>query len=360
MNDGEKKVLLVTFSDNADHQDITFGMFEQLYPEYDVWLMCIKKPRVGLNTNNHVRFVDCPERPGIVRKTFKLHTLNREILWIWRQKFDVIFFETLHTWNLPIMLFCHRKSRIYQMIHDVVPHTGDKQAKSIDLMNRVVCKLADYIVLVNQKYLARVSQLYGISSERVRHVDMWRRFPEYTVPRHTGKVLFFGRLNPYKGVDNLLEIVTQCPDIRFSVIGRMDPSVESLVRQLEKRQNVEVNTGYVTDSEMKEAFVEADWVILPYNSATQSGVVIDAYRYARPVIAFNVGALSEQIEDGVSGYLLPKKSNELFARKLKQLVALKREQYDTLSRNAYEFGVNKYSSQRAAKRFLSLIQERVI
>ena len=101
-------------------------------------------------------------------------------------------------------------------------------------------------------------------------------------------------------------------------------------------------------------------MILPYNSATQSGGVIDAYRYARPVIAFNVGALSEQIEDGVSGYLLPKKSNELFARKLKQLVALKREQYDTFSLNAYEFGVNKYSSKRASKRLLSLIQERVI
>lgn len=58
---------------------------------------------------------------------------------------------------------------------------------------------------------------------------------------------------------------------------------------------------YVSDEEMKNYFVNCDWVILPYNSASQSGVIIDAYKYSRPVISFEVGAIVEQIIDGKSG-----------------------------------------------------------
>lgn len=92
------------------------------------------------------------------------------------------------------------------MIHDLIPHKGDKQEKSVHLMNKAVCRLADYIVLCNEKYVSKVTEIYGVPQERVRFVDMWRRFPRYTEPHYSRRALFFGRMNPYKGVDNLLEI----------------------------------------------------------------------------------------------------------------------------------------------------------
>lgn len=55
---------------------------------------------------------------------------------------------------------------------------------------------------------------------------------------------------------------------------------------------------------MIDYFHGSDWSILPYTSATQSGVIVDSYRLSRPVIAFNVGAISEQIEGGVTGFLI--------------------------------------------------------
>ena len=55
---------------------------------------------------------------------------------------------------------------------------------------------------------------------------------------------------------------------------------------------------------MREAFVNCDWVIVPYNSASQSGIIIDAYKYSRPVIAFAVGAIPEQVDANKSGYLV--------------------------------------------------------
>lgn len=354
-----KKVLLVTFSDNADHQDISFGMFESIYTadrdECDIWIMGIQSPKVPVMDTPHTYLVDCPKRPGIEKKTFDIKELYRIIKWINNKQFDVIFFETLHVWNLAIMMFCHKKTTIFQMIHDLIPHQGDKQEKSVHLMNRAVCKLADCIVLCNQKYVTKVTEIYGVPQDRVRFVDMWRRFPKYTEPSFSKHALFFGRMNPYKGVDNLLEIVKACPEIQFDVMGRVDPQVQEQVDELRKLPNVTMNNGYVTDEEMARAFIQADWVVLPYNSATQSGVVIDGYRYGRPCIAFNVGAITEQVSEGISGYLLPAADNVAFVKKLKEVVGMEKNEYRKISLSAYEYGIKKYSANGAIERFMKVI-----
>lgn len=353
------KVLLVTFSDNADHQDICFGMFESLYKEKrqdcDTWVMGIKTPKVSVMDTPHTHLVDCPKRPGIEKKTFNLKELYSIISWINKNSFDVIFFETLHVWNLAIMLLCHKKTKIFQMIHDLIPHEGDKQAKSVDLMNKVVCKMADYIVLANQKYVPKVTENYGVDPMYVRYVDMWRRFPEYIEPRYTKKALFFGRMNPYKGVDNLLEIVKLCQDVQFEAVGRVDPQVQELVDQLKTYPNVTMNNGYVSDAEMAEAFINVDWVILPYNSATQSGVIIDGYRYGKPCIAFNVGAIIEQVNEGSSGFLIEPGNNKAFAKKLREAVQMDEKSYAMMSRSSYDFGSQKYAADGAIDRFIKLI-----
>ena len=241
------------------------------------------------------------------------------------------------------------------MIHDLIPHKGDKQEKSVHLMNKAVCKLADYIVLCNEKYVSKVTEIYGVPQERVRFVDMWRRFPRYTEPRYSRRALFFGRMNPYKGVDNLLEIAKKCPEIQFDVVGRVDPQVQELVDELKKLPNVMMNNGYVTDEEMAKAFIKTEWIVLPYNSATQSGVVIDGYRFGRPCIAFSVGAIVEQVCEGVSGYLIPEGDNAAFADKLREAVCMSEGEYKKMSQNAYEYGVKKYSAEGAIGRFMKLI-----
>lgn len=354
-----KKVLLVTFSDNADHQDITFGLFESLYQakrsDCSVWVMGIDSPKVSVQDTPHTHLVDCPKNPGIEKKTFDLKTLKSIIRLINKENFDIIFFESLHVWNLAIMKFCHKKTQIYQMIHDLIPHAGDKQERNIHLMNCAVCKMADYIVLANQKYIPQVTEIYGVDPKKVRFIDMWRRFPTYTQPMYTKRVLFFGRLNPYKGVDNLLQISKLCPDIQFDVVGRADPKVQELLDQIKRLPNVTVNNGYVTDVEMANAFIQADWIILPYNSATQSGVIIDGYRYGRPCIAFQVGAIAEQVSNGKSGFLITPGDNHAFAQKLHEVVEMDQESYATLSKASYDFGVKKYSAAGAVDRFMRMI-----
>lgn len=354
----KKKILLVSFSDNADHQDTIFGLYEALEDEgkQEVYLLAIKTPKVALRRSSHTWLVDCPERPGITKKTFNIFLLTSLIKKIRKENFDVIYFESLHVWNLPIMMFSGNACT-YQVIHEVIPHEGDKQVKMVDLMNKAVVKLSDHIVLRNKKYIDELVERYGIEKERVHYLELWRRFPKFTEPKYTKRVLFFGRINPYKGVDNLLEIAKLCPDIHFDVIGRVDPQMQGIVDELKKLPNVFLNNNYVSDNEMKEAFVNADWVILPYNSASQSGVIIDAYKYSRPVIAFDVGAITEQVEDGISGFLIENKKNQLFAKKIKHISALSVNIFKKYSKDAYSFGLVKYGADSAVNRFLEMIKD---
>ena len=316
-------------------------------------MLCIKTPKVELQKSDHTWLVDCPERPGVTKKTFNLPLLVSIIHRIRKEHFDAIYFESLHTWNLPIMLMSG-KAKTYQVIHEVIPHEGDSQVKMVDLMNKAVVKFADTIVLRNKTYIQDMIDRYGISADRVKYLELWRRYPAYTTPVHSGRVLFFGRINPYKGADNLLEIVRLCPNIQFDVVGRVDSQMQGIVDQLAKEKNVMLNNDYVTDAEMRESFVNCDWAIVPYNSASQSGIIIDAYKYSRPIIAFAVGAIPEQVDDGKSGYLVEAGDNKKFADKLKEAMKLSTEEYDTMSSYAYQYGSKKYATGDAMNRFMEL------
>lgn len=351
------KVLLVTFSDNADHQDTLFGIYEEIRKrkEWDAYLLCIKTPKVELQQSDQTWLVDCPERPGVTKKTFDFPRLLSIVHRIRKEQFDFIYFESLHIWNLPIMMMAG-KAKTYQVIHEVIPHEGDSQVKMVDLMNKAVVKFADMIVLRNKTYIQDMIERYGISANRVKYLELWRRYPEYTAPVHSGRVLFFGRINPYKGVNNLLEIVRLCPDIQFDVIGRVDSQMQDIVGQLAKEKNVKLNNDYVTNTEMRDAFINCDWTIVPYNSASQSGIIIDAYKYSRPVIAFAVGAIPEQVDADKSGYLVEAGDNKKFADKLKEVMKMHTIEYDAMSRYAYQYGRKKYATSGAVERFEKLFE----
>lgn len=347
------KLLLVTFSDNTDHQDTLFGIYEQLLDdaEVDVYLMAIKKPKVALRESDRTWLVDCPERPGICKKTFHIPRLLSIINRIKKEKFDAIYFESLHLWNLPIMMSASKKTRIYQVIHEVVPHEGDSQEKMVDLMNKVLVKLADIIVLRNKTYIEDMVRRYGISKERIRYLELWRRYPAFTAPKNSGRMLFFGRINPYKGADNMIQIARLCPDVQFDVIGRVDPQMEAVVKELSIEKNITLETEYVSDARMKEAFETSDWVVVPYNTASQSGVIVDAYKYSRPVIAFDVGAIREQVADGESGYLIEAGNIEAFAEKIREAADMDTVAYCKMCEQAYTYGNKKYAAAGAKERF---------
>lgn len=354
----DMKILILTLSDNFDHQEMMYSLYEELRKKnYSVYTLGITNPKVKVKLNSsYNKLIDCPKRPGICMSTFNIFVLIKLIHFVRKGNFDAILIESLHIWNIPILLFKKRKTKSFHIIHDFVPHQGDRQEKQIKLMNRIVSKLSNYIFLCNKKYISEFCKQNKIKKKKVYAINLWKKFPEYIQTPKQNSFLFFGRINYYKGISNLYTIAKECKDIHFDIVGRIETGMEIVINGIKGLSNVTVNSNYVSENEMKNYFFKNDWVILPYNSATQSGVIIDAYKYSKPVIAFNVGAISEQIDDKISGSLIDEKNVEAFIQEVLKCNSLNQEDYDTITKNAYQYGENIYSVRNVSKRIMKIIE----
>jgi glycosyltransferase involved in cell wall biosynthesis len=118
--------------------------------------------------------------------------------------------------------------------------------------------------------------------------------------------LFFGRIEPYKGLEVLLQaapaVFHQVPDWRLVVAGEGDLSA---YRALLDHPNVTVVNRYLADEELSGWLQRAGILVLPYTEASQSAVITSAFAYGKPVIAADAGSIAEVLEPGVNGLLFP-------------------------------------------------------
>lgn len=75
-----------------------------------------------------------------------------------------------------------------------------------------------------------------------------------------------------------------------------------------RRDHIHLHTRFIADVEVPAFFGAADAVVLPYKSATQSGITAIAYHFGIPVIATDVGGLKEALNNGRTGILVPEVS----------------------------------------------------
>lgn len=124
-------------------------------------------------------------------------------------------------------------------------------------------------------------------------------------------ILFFGYVRRYKGLHTLIDAMKRLKeymDITLLAVGEFYDT-EADYREHIAREGLEnhvcVVSEYVPNEKVAEYFSAADVVVLPYHSATQSGIVQIAYNFDKPVIATSVGGLKEVVIDGVSGIIVP-------------------------------------------------------
>ncbi|HSQ76171.1 MAG TPA: glycosyltransferase [Bacteroidota bacterium] len=124
-------------------------------------------------------------------------------------------------------------------------------------------------------------------------------------------VLFFGYVRRYKGLQVLLSAlqeVRKTLPVRLLVVGEFYVDQAEYQKQIEDlglQSAVTVVGDYVPNDRVAAYFSAADVVILPYLSATQSGITQIAYNFDKPVIASDVGGLAEVVKNGVTGTIVP-------------------------------------------------------
>ena len=154
------------------------------------------------------------------------------------------------------------------------------------------------------------------------------RWSRETARRHLGLegdvALFFGYVRRYKGLDILLEAWRRVRALRpatLVVAGEFYEDPAPSRRLAEAAGGVRLLERYLPDEEVEAVFRAADVAVLPYRSATQSGVTHVAYALDTPVITTRVGGLAETVREGETGLVVPPEDPESLARAIVRFFA---------------------------------------
>jgi glycosyltransferase involved in cell wall biosynthesis len=120
------------------------------------------------------------------------------------------------------------------------------------------------------------------------------------------RLLFFGKVRPYKGVDVLLRAMALVPDVELGIVGEFYEDrarLDALVDELGLAERIHVTPDYLPAHRIPEVFAGFDALVLPYRTATASQLVALAHWHGLPVVATRVGNFPETVRDGVDGLL---------------------------------------------------------
>ena len=109
-------------------------------------------------------------------------------------------------------------------------------------------------------------------------------------------------------IEALPLILKQVSNGHLLVVGEFyddpQPYLDAL-KKLGLQSNITIINEYVANEAVHLYFTAANLAVLPYNEATQSGILSIAYGFAKPVVITDVGGLAELVEDGKTGFIVP-------------------------------------------------------
>lgn len=247
-----------------------------------------------------------------------------------------------------------KNCQVVSIVHNATPHEKGgfdkmlsnyffkRNSKCIALSKAVEEDIQRNFPNVKTKVLLHpVYEHFGVKIDKVEAIN------QLQLPTKQKQVLFFGLIRDYKGLDQLLDAMAMLPeDYHLTVAGEVYGSFDKFQQQIEKHNlsnRVHLHLRYIPDDEVKLFFSMADVVALPYKSATQSGIVAIAKHFEKPVVATNVGGLSEFIKSSTDGMITKDKTPEEIAKAIR-LVAESGEK-STENKEAHAYSWNDFSRE---------------
>lgn len=134
---------------------------------------------------------------------------------------------------------------------------------------------------------------------------------QLAIAREQKLILFFGFIRKYKGLDLLLQAMTDPrireAGIRLLIAGEFYEDEQPYRQQIEQSGISDLlilRTDFIPDSEVRYYLCAADAVIQPYRNATQSGVTPLAYHFDKPMVVTNVGGLPDLVPNEKAGLVV--------------------------------------------------------
>lgn len=179
------------------------------------------------------------------------------------------------------------------------------------------------------------------------------------LPKDATVALVFGQMRADKGVDDAIEAVYRVAGVVLLLAGEDAGALTSVRQRLKTTlgERAYVFEGFHPVEALGDFFSAADVVLLPYRVASQSGVLLLAYGFSRPVIAYPVGGLVEAIRHETTGWITSEASSDALADSLTAAVEVGRGVRDRMGRSGREFADDRFSWSAIAARTFAVYEE---
>lgn len=227
--------------------------------------------------------------------------------------------------QFPLYIF---RRKMVLSVHDPLPHANVKSWRS-DMQLKIAYKLINHLVLFNSAQKEEFIFRYGLQDKYIHlsRLSAYSYLASYDTkePIVDGNyIIFFGWIRQGKGVENLLPAMKkvhdeQKLDLKLIVAGNgayyFDRS------EFEGLDYITFINRFVPDFELANLIANSRFVVVPYTEATQSGVIMSAYAFSKPVLATNVGGLPEMVGDDEFGKIVQSGSVDSLAEGITEMAS---------------------------------------
>lgn len=223
----------------------------------------------------------------------------------------VVFTDDIIT-TAEVALNIYKKTKTIMTVHDVTEHPTVKISALIKRkLNLFVIKKAysivDKILCLSKHSVSLMKELYPNCQSKVYYMPLCAHIvtEEQVKPTEVeinDFVLFFGRIDKYKGLDRLINqyyAYNNRDNIPLVIAG--NGAIESNLYNKAKESNITIVNRYISDEEMNWLFNNSKLLVLPYIEASQSGIIPIAYYFGKPVVVSDLDGLTENVINHVTG-----------------------------------------------------------
>lgn len=251
---------------------------------------------------------------------YTLHWWNVSSWILWIYAMIHILLQRADVWHITWQLNRYERF-LYHMpfrgkrimtVHDPIQHSGLKNHDKNEKARLRSFRWADEFILLNKAQKDEFRQKYNISPDRIHlsHLGAYDSIIHIQVPESPVRkpyIMFFGQVNPNKGIEYLTEAMVRVhkkhPDVSLLIAGKGDIYFDTA--PYKSLDYIIWENRFIGIKELVSYVRGCQFVVCPYKDATQSGVVQTAFALETPVIATNVGGLPAAVKDGVYGTIVP-------------------------------------------------------
>jgi len=246
---------------------------------------------------------------------------------------DLVIFQWVHPYFAPcnsvLERFLKKSIKIAYICHNSLPHERFPMDKAL---TKMTLKKSDLIIAHSNSDADVLRDMFdGKVRVAVNPHPVYNFFKVKDMPKDEGLrllnltdknkvLLFFGFVREYKGLKHLLrampEIVKKYPETILLVSGDFGSDKADYLKIIEENNigdYIQIHDGYIPTADVEKFFAACDLVVLPYESATQSGVIQISYGFEKPVLATNVGGLPDVVDHMKTGYIVEPLHPELIS-----------------------------------------------